>query len=91
MHRDPRLYDQPKEFRPERWLNERPGTYSWFPFGGGRRRCIGAAFAQMEMRVALRTMLDRIDWEPVGMRPELQKNFHISLIPARGARIVRTH
>ena len=90
MHRDPRLYDEPEEFRPERWLKERPGTYTWFPFGGGRRRCIGAAFAQMEMRVALRTMLDRIDWEAVGGRPERQKNFHISLIPARGARIVRT-
>jgi cytochrome P450 len=90
MHRDPRIYDQPEEFRPERWLDERPGTYSWFPFGGGRRRCIGAAFAQMEMRVALRTMLDRVDWEAAGRRPERQKNFHISLIPARGARIVRT-
>jgi cytochrome P450 len=90
MHRDPRLYEQPDAFRPERWLNERPGTYTWFPFGGGRRRCIGAAFAQMEMRVALRTMLDRVDWEAAGRRPERQKNFHISLIPARGARIVRT-
>jgi cytochrome P450 len=90
MHRDPRIYDEPEEFRPERWLEERPGTYSWFPFGGGRRRCIGAAFAQMEMRVALRTMLDRVDWEAAGRRPERQKNFHISLIPARGARIVRT-
>jgi hypothetical protein len=90
MHRDPRLYDQPEEFQPERWLDERPGTYTWFPFGGGRRRCIGAAFAQMEMRVALRTMLDRVDWEAAGRHPERQKNFHISLIPARGARIVRT-
>lgn len=90
MHRDPRIYEQPEEFRPERWLDERPGTYTWLPFGGGRRRCIGAAFAQMEMRVALRTMLERIDWEAVGRRPERQKNFHISLIPARGARIVRT-
>jgi cytochrome P450 family 135 len=90
MHRDPRIYEQPEAFRPERWLQERPGTYSWFPFGGGRRRCIGAAFAQMEMRVALRTMLDRIDWEASGRRAERQKNFHISLIPSRGARIVRT-
>jgi cytochrome P450 family 135 len=90
MHRDPRIYPQPDEFRPERWLQERPGTYTWFPFGGGRRRCIGAAFAQMEMRVALRTMLDHLDWEAVGRRAERQKNFHISLIPARGARIVRT-
>lgn len=88
MHRDPRIYAQPQEFRPERWLEQRPGTYSWLPFGGGRRRCIGAAFAQMEMRVALRTMLDRVDWEAARARPERQRNFHISLIPAHGARIV---
>ncbi len=90
MHRDARLYERPEEFRPERWLERRPGTYSWLPFGGGRRRCIGAAFAQMEMRVALRTMLDRLDWQAARRRPERQKNFHISLIPARGALIVRT-
>jgi cytochrome P450 len=90
MHRDPRIYEEPEEFRPERWLEQRPGTYTWLPFGGGRRRCIGAAFAQMEMRVALRAMLDRVDWEAVGGRPERQKNFHISLIPSRGARILRT-
>jgi hypothetical protein len=42
------------------------------------------------MRVALRTILDRIDWEPVGRRPERQRNFHITLIPSRGAKVVRT-
>jgi cytochrome P450 len=90
VHSDPRVYDDPEEFRPERFVNERPGTYSWFPFGGGRRRCIGAAFAQTEMRVALRTILDRVDWEPAGRRPERQRNFHITLVPSRGARVVRT-
>ncbi|HEY7622441.1 MAG TPA: cytochrome P450 [Solirubrobacteraceae bacterium] len=90
VHTDERVYDDPEEFKPERFLDERPGTYSWFPFGGGRRRCIGAAFAQTEMRVALRTILDRIDWEPAGRRPERQRNFHITLIPSRGARVVRT-
>jgi cytochrome P450 len=89
LHRDPRLYDHPHAFRPERFLDERPGTYTWFPFGGGRRRCIGAAFAQLEMRLALRTMLDRLDWEPVGP-PEQPRNFHISLIPSKGAQITRT-
>jgi cytochrome P450 len=87
---DAQVYEDPEEFKPERFLNERPGTYSWFPFGGGRRRCIGAAFAQMEMRVALRTILDRIDWKPAGRRPARQRNFHITLIPSRGVRVVRT-
>ncbi|HKP89498.1 MAG TPA: cytochrome P450 [Thermoleophilaceae bacterium] len=90
VHMDPRVYDEPEQFRPERFVNERPGTYSWFPFGGGRRRCVGAAFAQTEMRVALRTILDRTDWEPAGRRPERQRNFHITLVPSRGARVVRT-
>jgi cytochrome P450 len=90
VHLDERVYDEPEEFRPERFLDERPGTYSWFPFGGGRRRCIGASFAQMEMRVALRTILDRVDWKPASSRPERQRNFHITLIPSRGARVVRT-
>ena len=49
-----------------------------------------SAFAQTEMRVALRTILDRIDWEHAGRRPERQRNFHITLVPARGARVVRT-
>jgi cytochrome P450 family 135 len=89
LHRDPRIYEEPDAFRPERFLEERPGTYTWFPFGGGRRRCIGAAFAQLEMRLALRTMLDNLDWEPVGP-PERPRNFHISLIPTNGAQITRT-
>ena len=90
VHMDERVYDEPEIFRPERFLGERPGTDRWFPFGGGRRRCIGAAFAQMEMRVALRTILDRVDWEHAGRRPERQRNFHITLVPSRGARVVRT-
>ena len=90
VHMDPRVYDEPEVFKPERFVGERPGTYSWFPFGGGRRRCIGAAFAQTEMRVALRTILDRTDWKPAGRRPERQRNFHITLVPHRGARVVRT-
>jgi cytochrome P450 len=90
VHMDPRVYDEPEVFKPERFVDERPGTYTWFPFGGGRRRCVGAAFAQTEMRVALRTILDRADWEAAARRPERQRNFHITLVPARGARVVRT-
>ena len=52
------VYPDPFAFRPERWLDGgAPPGYAWVPFGGGVRRCLGAAFAEMEMRVALATML----------------------------------
>jgi cytochrome P450 len=59
-NRNPRVYDAPAEFRPERFLDDSPETFSWIPFGGGIRRCIGASFAQLEMRLMLRTMLGEL-------------------------------
>ena len=56
-NRNPRVYEEPLAFRPERFLDSAPETFSWIPFGGGIRRCIGASFAQLEMKVMLRTML----------------------------------
>ena len=56
-NRNPRVYEQPSEFRPERFLGSAPETFSWIPFGGGIRRCIGASFALLEMKLMLRTML----------------------------------
>ena len=61
VHHDPAIYPDPYAFRPERFLEESPGTYTWLPFGGGRRRCIGASFAQLEMQIVLRAGL--------GLRP----------------------
>jgi cytochrome P450 len=57
IHRDPRFFERPHEFQPDRFLERKPDTYTWIPFGGGTRRCIGAAFAHMEMDVVLRTLL----------------------------------
>ena len=63
-HYDPALFAHPERFDPDRFLDKLPDTYSWIPFGGGRRRCIGASFAHMEMDVVLRTMLQRVQLLP---------------------------
>jgi cytochrome P450 family 135 len=90
MHEDSQLFPEPKRFRPERFLEEEQGsTYTWIPFGGGRRRCLGVAFASFEMRVALRTILQRTTLRAEDPRDERVRSHHITLVPSRGARVVR--
>lgn len=90
MHSDPALFPEPGRFRPERFLDGEEGsTYTWIPFGGGRRRCLGAAFASFEMRVALRTILRDATLRVESPREERTRSQHITLVPARGARVVR--
>jgi cytochrome P450 len=60
-HYDPLLFPNPDRFDPDRFLGKVPDTYSWIPFGGGIRRCIGASFAHMEMDVVLRVLLERVE------------------------------
>ena len=87
-HRDD-LYPEPFEFRPARWLGGRkPGTYEWIPFGGGIRRCLGAALAMAEQRVVLETMARRLDLEADDPAPERAVHRNVTMIPARGARVV---
>jgi cytochrome P450 family 135 len=90
LHSDPELFGEPLRFKPERFLEGGEGsTYTWIPFGGGRRRCLGAAFASFEMRVALRTILRRTRLRADRPDSERVRNHHITLIPARGARVLR--
>ena len=86
VHRRPDLYPDPDAFRPERFLERAPGTYTWIPFGGGVRRCLGATFAQMELQVVLRRIAERVALEPVG-DPEPVRRRAITLVPARGGEV----
>ncbi|HEV7483962.1 MAG TPA: cytochrome P450 [Solirubrobacterales bacterium] len=87
-HRDD-LYPEPFQFLPERWLDDRkPGTYEWIPFGGGIRRCLGAALAMAEMRVVLTAMARRLDLEADDPAPERALHRNVTMIPARGGRVV---
>ena len=82
-------YPDPFAFRPERFLGDSPPeTYSWIPFGGGTRRCIGAAFAELEMRVAIETILSLVDLRPASPRPEKPVRRNVTLSPANGSRVV---
>ena len=64
VQHDPEIYPDPYEFRPERFLDEGPGTYTWIPFGGGRRRCLGASFAQLEMKLVLKAVFSQAAVRP---------------------------
>ena len=81
-------YPEPYAFRPERFLEEAPGTYSWIPFGGGMRRCLGAAFAEMEMRVVLTEVLRRRTLTAASRRPERVARRNVTVSPRRGTRVI---
>src|SRR3712207_1824167 len=87
LHHDPDIYPDPFAFRPERFLDEQPGTYTWIPFGGGRRRCLGASFAMLEMKLAIRAALRRYTLEPAA-GPERAGRRSITITPRGGARTV---
>ena len=80
-------FADPAEFRPERFLDGEGGTYTWFPFGGGRRRCLGAAFATVEMKTVLRTVLSARELATTEAPAEPSRMKHITHVPARGGRI----
>lgn len=87
VHHDPDLYPDPYAFRPERFVGVKPGTYTWIPFGGGRRRCLGSTFAMLEMRIALRALLRGRDLMASAGEPELARRRNITIRPAGGCRL----
>jgi cytochrome P450 len=89
LHRRPDLYPDPLAFRPERFLETPPGTYTWIPFGGGVRRCLGASFALFEMDVVLEQVLRHARLRAPAPGPERISRRAITLTPAEGAVAVR--
>jgi cytochrome P450 len=102
VHRRPEIYPDPARFRPERFLTQpaspagtggaepQGGTYSWIPFGGGVRRCLGAAFALMELRIVLAELGRALEASALDPAAEATRRRAITMVPARGAEVVLT-
>jgi cytochrome P450 len=88
MQRRQDLYPEPDRFLPERFLNKRPGTYEWIPFGGGTRRCLGANFSLFELRVILRTILRHARFRPTDAPAEPAVRMSIALVPKHGGLVI---
>jgi len=88
IHRRPDIYPEPRRFRPERFLEQPAGTYTWIPFGGGVRRCLGATFALFEMKQVLSSIVSRMQLSPAVAEGERVTRRAITLSPGRGTEVV---
>jgi cytochrome P450 family 135 len=87
VHDDPAVYPDPERFDPDRMLGATLGPSTWLPFGGGGRRCLGATFAQVEMRVVLREVLRSVELATTTAAGERPRVKHVTLVPHQGARV----
>jgi cytochrome P450 len=88
LHHRPDVYPDPYAFRPERFLQTKPGTYTWIPFGGGIRRCLGASLAMAEQRVVLEAIIKRTDLAASRPSSEWPRQRNVTMIPSRGGRVI---
>ena len=88
LHSNPAEFPNPERFDPQRFIDGKPSTFSWVPFGGGTRRCVGAAFANMEMDVVLRTVLRHVTLQATDAPGEKWHNRGVAFTPRNGGRIV---
>ncbi len=87
INRDPHIYEDPNEFRPERFLGTRPQTHAWIPFGGGAKRCLGASFSMRELVTVVHALLREGEFSAVDEKPEMIQRRSIMLAPRYGARV----
>lgn len=90
VHHREDIYPRPFAFEPERFLGSKPGTYTWIPFGGGIRRCLGASLAMAEQRIVMKAIAQRTDMVAPDPEPEHARHRNVTMIPAKGARVVVT-
>ena len=88
IHVDPDLFPEPERFDPSRFMGTKPPAAAWIPFGGGTRRCVGAAFANMEMDVVLRTVLRHFTIETTAAPDERWHGRGVAFAPKAGGRVV---
>jgi cytochrome P450 len=88
LHRRADVYPEPSRFQPERFINAKPGTYTWIPFGGGIRRCLGASLAMAEQRIVLKAIAERTDLRVAGRGSEWPRQRNVTMIPSRGGRVI---
>jgi cytochrome P450 len=88
LHHRPDVYPEPHAFRPERFVGVKPGSYTWIPFGGGIRRCLGASLAMAEQRVVLEAIARRTDLVATRSRREHARQRNVTMIPSRGGRVI---
>ena len=88
IHENPDVFPDPERFDPQRYIGSKPSAFAWIPFGGGTRRCVGAAFANMEMDVVLRTVLRHFTIETTDAPDERRHCRGVAFTPKDGGRVV---